>query len=180
MKTIMAVLVVMFMFVPVVSQAQQCRLLQKADELQLTDDQIEKIRANSFSHQKEMIQLKADLQRAKLEQRELMLANKIDKKGVLKKAETISAIKAQMAQKKLAGRIDRLNMLTDKQHAKVRRNMMLRGGKGKGPGHGMGQGMGGCDFSGMGQGKRMFHDRGPGGRRNIEVIIEKEIIDDKN
>ncbi len=180
MKTIMAVLVVMFMFVPVVSQAQQCRLLQKADELQLTDDQIEKIRANSFSHQREMIQLKADLQRAKLEQRELMLANKIDKKGVLKKAEAISAIKAQMAQKKLAGRIDRLNMLTDKQRAKVRRNMMLRGGKDKGPGHGMGQGMGGCDFSGMGHGKGMFHDRGPGGRRNIEVIIEKEIIDDKN
>ncbi len=178
MKTIMAVLVVLFMFVPVISQAQQCRLLQKADELQLTDDQIEKIRANSFSQQKEMIQLKADLQRAKVEQKELMLANKIDKKAVLKKAEAISAIEAQMAQNKLAGRIDRLNMLTDKQRAKVRRNMMHHGGKGKGPGHGMGLGMGGCDFPGKGHGKKMFHDRGQGEHRNIEVIIEKEIIED--
>lgn len=174
MKCLIAVLAVMIMIVPVVAQAQQCRILEMADELKLTDEQIEQLRANTFANQKEMIQLKADLKKAKLEQREIMMAEKIDKKAALKKVEAISAIKASMAKKQTSARIDQLNILDAKQRAKIRRNMMLYGGKGKGRGHGMGPGMG----TGMDHGKGMFRERGMGGRKNIEVIIEKEIIED--
>ena len=118
-----------------------------------------------FANQKEMI---------KLEQREIMMAEEIDKKAALKKVEAISAFKASMAKKRMSARIDQLNILDAKQRAKIRRNMMLYGGKGKGRGHGMGPGMG----TDMGHGKGMFRERGMGGRKNIEVIIEKEIIED--
>jgi len=182
MKSLIALFAVMFMIVPVVAQAQQCRILEMADELKLTDKQIEQLRANMFANQKEMIQLKADLKKAKLEQREIMMAEEIDKKAALKKVEAISAIKASMAKKQMSARIDQLNILDAKQRAKIRRNMMLYGGKGKGRGHGMGPGMGSdmgsCMGTGMDHGKGMFHERGMGGRKNIEVIIEKKIIED--
>jgi len=178
MKSLIAVLAVMFMVIPVVAQAQQCRILEMADELKLTDEQIEQLRANMLANQMEMVQLKADLERAKLEQREIMMAEDIDKKAALKKVEAISAIKAKMAQKRMSARISQLNALDAKQRAKIRRNMMLYGSKGKGRGRGMGYGMGQGMGPGMGHGKAMFHERGMGGRKNVEVIIEKEIIDD--
>jgi len=178
MKSLIAVLAVMFMVIPVVAQAQQCRILEMADELKLTDEQIEQLRANMLANQMEMVQLKADLERAKLEQREIMMAEDIDKKAALKKVEAISAIKAKMAQKRMSARISQLNALDEKQRAKIRRNMMLYGSKGKGRGRGMGYGMGQGMGPGMGHGKAMFHERGMGGRKNVEVIIEKEIIDD--
>jgi len=178
MKSLIAVLAVMFMVIPVVAQAQQCRILEMADELKLTDEQIEQLRANMLANQMEMVQLKADLERAKLEQREIMMAEDIDKKAALKKVEAISAIKAKMAQKRMSARISQLNALDAKQRAKIRRNMMLYGSQGKGRGRGMGYGMGQGMGPGMGHGKAMFHERGMGGRKNVEVIIEKEIIDD--
>jgi Spy/CpxP family protein refolding chaperone len=124
MKTLAAVIAILFLAIPAAVQAQQCRLLAMADELKLTDEQIEQITSNMTAQHKDMIQLEADLEKAKLEMRELMLAKKIDKNAVLMKSEAISQIKANMAKKRLAGQIDRLNLLTDQQRTMVRQQMM--------------------------------------------------------
>lgn len=175
MKNLIAVLVATLVLVPAISLAQTCRLLDMADELKLTDQQIEAIQTNLMSHKKEMIQLKADLGKAKLELQEIMLAKEIDKNAALKKGDAISSIKATMAQKRLLAKIDRLNILTADQRSTVRKQMMLHGqGRGKGMHHGMGmgRGMGPC-MEGMGGGM------GSGMMRNMRIEVEKEIEQEK-
>ena len=65
MKTLIAILAAVIIAIPAVSQAQQCQLLRMADKLELTDQQIEQLQANSLAQQKDMIQLRAKLQTAK-------------------------------------------------------------------------------------------------------------------
>jgi Spy/CpxP family protein refolding chaperone len=164
MRNVILVLAAALILMPVVTQAQQCPIMGMADELKLTDQQIEQLQANAMANHKEMIQTKADLEKAKLELREIMMAKQIDKKAALKKQEAISAIKATMAQKRLANRIDRMNLLTDDQRAAMRKTMMRSGHKGRGMGFGPGdgpcdmrRGMGRYDKMGMGK-YRQFQD----------------------
>ena len=86
-----------------------------ADELGLTDDQIDKLADMRFAHQKEMISKKAALKEAKLELRQLMRKTEVDRKAALAKQEKISAIKAEIAKIKLNNRLEMRNILTKKQ-----------------------------------------------------------------
>jgi len=176
MRNVILALAAALILMPVVTQAQPCPIMAMADDLKLTDQQIEQLQVNAMANHKEMIQLKADLEKAKLELQEIMIAKKVDKNAALKKQEAISAIKANMAQKRLANRIDRLNLLTDDQRATMRKGMMMRGHRGQGMGFGpgdcsgdMGKGMGWHDKMGMGK---------SGQGRNVDVIIEREVIEE--
>jgi Spy/CpxP family protein refolding chaperone len=124
MRTFVATLAAIIILIPTLSIAQDCRLLQRADDLELTDQQVEQLQAAAMAQHKEMIQMRADLQKAKLEMKELMMAEKTDRAKVLKKSDEISALKAKMAKKRLGGRLDRLNLLTDDQRTKLRKDMM--------------------------------------------------------
>jgi hypothetical protein len=151
MRNLIAFLIMIAIAMPAVAQAQQCRFLAMADELKLTDQQIEQLNSSLNAHRKEMVQYRANLQKAKIELNELMLAKKIDRQAALKKSSDISLIKSDMAKKALEYKIDRLNMLDDKQQNMVRQKMMLHGpGMGK-PHRG--------DRDGRGQ--RNKPDRGP-------------------
>jgi Spy/CpxP family protein refolding chaperone len=181
MKTLIAALAAFVILIPAVSIAQQCRLLQQAEELDLTDQQIEQLQAASLANQKEMIQPRADLQKAKLELREIMQAKQINKNKALAAQKKISDIKGQMAQKRLTAKIDRLNILNDQQRAKVRKDMMLRGSRHHGRGHA--RHMRDCDFGPGMKGDRIekrimrrFHDTG--GEKVI--ILEEEIETDED
>jgi Spy/CpxP family protein refolding chaperone len=156
--------------VPAFSQAQTCQLLAMADELKLTEEQVQRIQDNAFALKKDLIQVKANLQKAQLELKEIMLAKEIDKKAALKKTDEISAFKAELAKKKLSARIERLNMLNAEQKAKVRKMKMMKEHRGKGESWGMGMG------PGMESGMRMRHPRGMGPMKDVEIFIEKEII----
>lgn len=103
-----------------VTAAAQCKILAMADELGLTDQQKKQIEQSLISEKRDLIQLKADLAKAKLDLQEVMMADKIDKAAAMKKSDQISAIKAEIAKKKLAGRIDRLNLLNAEQRGKLR------------------------------------------------------------
>lgn len=163
MRTAVAILAAILILIPAVSMAQQCRLLQRADELELTDQQIEQLQAAAMANHKEMIQVRADLEKADLELKEIMQAKQIDKKKALAKQKQISAIKDQMAQKRLSSKIERLNLLTDEQRAKVRKDMMLRG-----------QGR-------QSRGSHFMRDRSPGMKGNrIEKRIERRFGDTDN
>jgi Spy/CpxP family protein refolding chaperone len=158
MKTVIATLAAIMFLLPAVSMAQQCEILRQADKLDLTDQQIEQLQASALAQHKEMIQLRADLQTAKLELRELMTNDSIDKGQVMKKSDEISGIKAEMAKKRLDGKINRLNMLTDTQRAKLRKDMMMRGPHhGRRDGRHMMRGDGPCPYSKGDTGGKWMH-----------------------
>ena len=124
MRTFLATLAAVIILIPAISMAQDCRLLQQANDLELTDQQVEQLQAAAMAQHKAMIQMRADLQKANLEMRELMMAEKVDRARVLKKSDEISSLKAKMAKNRLEGRLDRLNLLTNDQRAKLRKDMM--------------------------------------------------------
>ncbi len=137
MRTFLATLAAIVIILPAVSSAQHCQLLRYADDLELTDQQIEQLTANTMAQHKKMIQHRADMAKAKLELHELMMAENLDKSKIMNKAEEISKIKAQMEQMRIEGRVDRLNILTDDQRAELRKDLMLKGPRHGKRGHGM-------------------------------------------
>lgn len=169
MRYLITALVLAFLLVPAVSQAQMCKLLAMSDELELTDEQIQQIQDNTFALKKDLIQKRADLEKAKLELKQIMLVKQIDKKAALKKTDEISALKAELAKKKLSARIDRLNILNAEQRAKVRKMKMLKGHRGKDK----------CHKMEMDRGMRMHHPRGMGSMEDIDIYIEKKIVSEE-
>lgn len=134
MKTLINILVSIMILVPIASQAQPCHILKMADELELTEEQIEKLSESKIENKKAMIQLRADIKIAKLELREVMMNAKIDRKAALKKGDNISALKAQKMKKHLTEKLDRMNILTEEQRAKLHKMMKSRGHGMKGKG----------------------------------------------
>lgn len=177
MKSFFALLVSIILLAPVVSQAQPHHLLGMADELDLTDQQIEQLSTSMITFRKEMIRIRADLKKVELELKEIMLQKQIDKKTALKKHDELSVIKAQIMKKRLSERIDKLNILDDKQRAKVRKMMMLKG-HGMRRGHEPGKSDGELRHRGSGKrhGERMLHKRGMSGDAEIDIIIEEEFV----
>ena len=131
MKKIGVILALVMLGVPAIALAQSCPLLGMAEDLKLTDQQMEQIRSNMAAQKLDMIQFKASKEKARLELQELMLADKIDRKAILAKQDELSNIKAEMAKKRLSGRLDRLNFLNADQRAQVRKSMMFRQHDGK-------------------------------------------------
>jgi Spy/CpxP family protein refolding chaperone len=172
LRYLITTLVLAFLLVPAVSQAQMCQLLAMSDELELSEEQIQKIQDNAFAMRKDLIQKRADMEKAKLELRQIMLAKQIDKKAALQKTDEISALKAELAKRKLSARIDRLNILNAEQRTKVRRMNMLKEPRGEGRYHKME----------MGRGMRMQHLRGPGvmgPMEDVDIYIEKKIVSEE-
>ncbi len=149
MRKILATLAVFVLMIPAVSLAQHCDLLRHAEDLELTDQQVDQIKALSLDERKEMIRNRADLELAKLELHEMMMADNLDKAKIMKKSDEVSAIKAKMAKTRLEKRIDRMNILTAEQRAKANESMKFRGYGGPRYGHGNG-------------GPRYGQGRGPG------------------
>jgi len=143
MRTFATILVVFALLIPVVSIAQQgqpqtqipptgqqqCQA-QMPNKVELTAEQIQQMKAFELTEQKTMIQLRANLQTAKLEMRELMQADNIDKAKVLKKNDEISSIKAQIAKTRLEGQFNRMSVFTDEQRANMPKGGMMFGGPG--------------------------------------------------
>lgn len=182
MKTLVAALAAMVILLPSMAISQECRLLQRADELKLTEQQIEQLQAAALANKKEMIQPRADLEKAKLELNEMMMAKNIDRKKALDKQKQISAIKGQIAEKRLAAKIDRLNILNDEQRARVRKDMMLRGPRHHGRDRGFrmrdccpGPGMKGDRIE-----KRIMRRFGDVGDEKIIIMDEDIEIDEDN
>ncbi|OQX91837.1 MAG: hypothetical protein B6D58_06075 [candidate division Zixibacteria bacterium 4484_95] len=173
MRYLITTLVLAFLLVPAISQAQMSKLLAMADELELTEEQIQRIQDNSFAMKKDLIQKKADLEKAKLELKQIMLAENIDKKAALKKVDEISVLKAELAKRKLSARIEQLNILNTEQRAKVRKMKMLKGPRGEGK----------CRKKEMGQGMRM-HRPGchgaMGSMEDVDIYIEKKIVSEED
>lgn len=84
-------------------------------ELDLTDDQMEKMKAINFEHQNKMIDIKADLKKAQLAKRHEMHSDSPDKNKMLSIVKEISDIKAKMAEVQVNHRFDMRDLLTQEQ-----------------------------------------------------------------
>lgn len=159
-KVILALSMSSLLFISVANAQPKGGMMMAADELGLTEDQMDKLSDLRFEHQKEMIQKKAALQEAKLELRQLMRKAEVDKKTALSRQERISAIKADMARMRLDHRLGMRKVLSGEQLDKwikmcrqhgFRKGMHHKGERGhpgmkprqgRSPGKGMGPGPG--------------------------------------
>ena len=90
-------------------------MMMAADELGLTDDQVDKLADMRFEHQKEMIKKRAALKEARLELRHLMRDAEVDRKAVLSRQEKVSALKADVARMRLDYRLGMRTVLSAEQ-----------------------------------------------------------------
>jgi Spy/CpxP family protein refolding chaperone len=135
-----------------VAVANPGRMIAMADKLSLTDQQVEQLRNLKIQYQKEMIRLRADLQLARLELKEVMMKARLDEKAALAMQDRISNIKSSIDRKRLEHMIAARKILTEEQQAKwkkMRREDGPRGRHQRGDGPGRLMGRGPCMGPGM-------------------------------
>ena len=85
------------------------------EKLKLTDTQSEAVEELHFSHKREMIDLKADIERKKLDMKELMSKGNYTRDDYLVKVKAMSDAKEKMALAKANHRMDVYDLLTEEQ-----------------------------------------------------------------
>lgn len=94
-------------------------ILTMADELGLTDQQIEKIKDLQFAHQNTMIDMKAELKKAELILHQEMAADNPDKAKALSAAKNVNAIKGKIQEAAISHRFEMHDILTAEQLDKL-------------------------------------------------------------
>ena len=157
-KTTLAVFASFLILTAAASAQPRGGMMMAADELELTDQQIEKLEDLRYQHQKEMIGKQAAVKEARLELRELMRKADVSEKAALAKQERILDAKDEIARAKLKHKIATRNILTEEQFKKWQK---MKRGKGHHGGPGM---KGDCDGRGPGfhQGMKPGKGMGPG------------------
>jgi len=85
------------------------------DKLNLTDSQKDKINSLRTEHQKKMIDLRADLQKARLDEKELRNSDNISRSDVVKVTEKINKIRDEISLLRANHRMDIYEVLTPEQ-----------------------------------------------------------------
>jgi Spy/CpxP family protein refolding chaperone len=114
-----------------------CNLLD-CKELNLTKEQVQKIKDINFAHKNAMIDLKAALEKAQLRMGQQMRDDSPDKAKALAAVKEVSAAKAQMAEARITHMFNLRGVLTTEQLEKVKacRDGGMCGGKGEAKGCG--------------------------------------------
>ena len=105
--------------------------MEALEEVDLSNEQIDKIRAIRENAHKLNIPLRGQLELKEVEIRELINGDKPDKEKVAAKIKEMETIKAQMHVNRSNAHIDALNELTKDQRNKMEKEMFVRGGPGK-------------------------------------------------
>jgi Spy/CpxP family protein refolding chaperone len=85
------------------------------EKLNLTDTQKEAVEELHFSHKREMIDLKADLEKKELDMQELLSKGNYTRDDYIGKVKAISSAKEKMALVKANHKMDVYDLLTDEQ-----------------------------------------------------------------
>ncbi len=130
-------------------QAKDCKMggKQLHAELNLTTEQSDKIEALKLDFQKQQIDQRADVQKLHLEMKELMRADKPNRKAINSTLEKISGKQLVMKKMHVNHRLDVRELLTDEQKEIFDQHAM-RKGHGR-QGNGMGSRHGGHGFRGF-------------------------------
>jgi len=153
-KMILAVSASLLTLISAATAQPRGEMLMAADELGLTEDQVNRLDDLMLQHQKEMIRKKAAMMEARLDLKAMMREAKVDEKTALAKQDSISKIKADIASAKLKHKLAMRGVLTSEQLDKWLKMKRKHEGFGKhgskkhrgpcmqGPPPGMGPGMG--------------------------------------
>ncbi len=128
------------------------RIERMADDLGLAPQALDKIKERLHAAKKEHVQLRAELDAAKLELHRLLDQDAPDKAAVLRQVDAVGQKKQAIEKLKIAALLDVRSMLTPEQRQKLRTLQEDRGrGKGK---------------KGKGKDRGDDDDRGPGRRHD--------------
>ncbi|MFC1497499.1 Spy/CpxP family protein refolding chaperone [Verrucomicrobiota bacterium] len=97
-----------------------------AEKIGLTEEQIETLKTASVEHQKQLIDLRAEMEKAALYQAELMSAEDLDEDAIMEAIEKTGEIKTKMAKIQVQQLILVKKTLTDEQKAKIKELMQKR------------------------------------------------------
>jgi Spy/CpxP family protein refolding chaperone len=109
------------------SYGQKQEFPQKADKLELTSEQKEKIRDLRTDSQKEMIKLRADLKIARLELEELLSEDRPDRMEIYRKIEEMGDLKVMLQKNRIDERLAMREILTPEQLDKLKTLRHKRG-----------------------------------------------------
>jgi Spy/CpxP family protein refolding chaperone len=112
-----------------------CGMMEKADELGLTAEQQAKIKTIHLEAKKEEIRLKADIELAELDLKQLMMADTPNQDQILKAVDNLGLLKTKMAKAEIKTKLAMQQILTKEQLAKwkeMKKECCGMGGKGEG------------------------------------------------
>lgn len=120
-NTLIGLLTVIFIFLIVTDvNAQRRREMREnqgriQDQLNLTDQQKIKLDELRIKHQEQMIDLRAELDKARLEMQKLRKSDKLNRSDVINHTKKMSSIRNKIAEARANHMMDMYEMLTDEQ-----------------------------------------------------------------
>ena len=123
-------------------------ILAKAEALELTSEQIKKIKTMRLDMAKEKIRLRSELELKQLELKELLSADEPDMRRIEAKIDEMAPLRTELQKKRIEHRLAVRNVLTQEQRDKLE---LMRGARTR---HHKGQ-------RGEHQGRQRGEDRGP-------------------
>ena len=93
-------------------------IMEAADDLKLTQQQMEKLQDMRLKHRKEMLRKMTELDVAEIELQEMMAKSKVDEKAVMEHMDKIAMLEADIEKSKMKQRLAMRNVLTDEQRSK--------------------------------------------------------------
>ena len=99
-------------------EGMSCTMMEKADELGLTAEQQAKIKTIHLEAKKEEIRLKADMELAELDLKQLMMADTPNQDQIMKAVDNLGLLRTKMAKAKIKTKFAVQQILTKEQLAK--------------------------------------------------------------
>jgi len=90
------------------------------EELELTDQQIEQFEEMKYERRLASIDLRASLEKEKIEMERLMSSNDLDRKKIMSQAEKVADIQKEMHLARVEGQLDMMEILTQEQREKMK------------------------------------------------------------
>ena len=97
------------------------------EELELTDEQVERLRSLKSDTEKQMIRAKADLEIAQTELHDLLSSEDVDRNGIDAKIDEIGRLQTEMHKAHVHATLDAEAVLTPEQRERHRQHMRSRG-----------------------------------------------------
>ena len=95
-------------------------------ELDLTKDQVKRIRDLHFKHREAMLELRTQLEKKEMEFEKLILADNFDEKAIMKVADEIAQLRAEKFRVGIRFRLDMFRVLTPEQREEAK-EFLIRG-----------------------------------------------------
>lgn len=96
------------------------RMKEFREEIGLTDQQLAKIEEMKYQRRLAGIDLRASLEKERLEMERMMAEEKFDRKKISKQAEKVAELEKQMSLARIEGRLDMMELLTAEQREKIK------------------------------------------------------------